>query len=730
MQNALVKQDRLGAQVQMVGAEYDPATNRANISFHVAAGPLVRVQLTGAHVWKATQRRLLPVYQQVGVDDELVQEGRRNLISHFQSKGFFDATVETTVSHQGTGETIQYKIVRGPKHKVSTVSIDGNKTLGDPQLLAHVSVKQAKFLSRGLYSETLLRSSVKNLEATYHAEGFSSVKVTTKVEGKGSNIDVTFFVDEGPRDIVSELNVVGNTTMPIAQLVPKGLKLTAGQPYSQSKANDDRRNITVKYLESGYLISSFREVVKSERGAPHNLTVTYQITEGPKVTTSSVVTLGILHTRQLFIDRSSKFTLHAPLTTGGMLTAESRLYSPGIFDWAEVTPRRPITTQTQEDVLVKVHEAKRNTLTYGFGFEVVNRGGSLPSGTVAVPGLPPVGVSSSFVTSEQTFWGPRGSAEYTRRNIFGLAESLTLGTLDGRLLQRASASFQNPSFRGTSFASNLNASFEHNSENPVFTDLLEVAGFQLQKPLNHNKTQNLFLRYSYSYTHITNLIIPDLVPNSDLNVRLSTFSATYSRDTRDSPVDATRGIYQSVEADVNPQSLGSSVGFAKLLGQTASYKKLPGSVVWANSVRLGFDPPFPNSHVPLSQEFFSGGGSTLRGFPLDGAGPQRNIPVCSANQTLNCPQIAVPDGGRQLLIVNSEFRIPLPIYKGLGVAAFYDGGNVFKSIGFHGEYTNTVGGGLRYATPVGPIRFDIGYNLNSPRGVSSTQFFVTLGQAF
>ena len=74
-----------------------------------------------------------------------------------------------------------------------------------------------------------------------------------------------------------------------------------------------------------------------------------------------------------------------------MLTAESRLYPPGIFDWAEVTPRRQITTQTEEDVLVKLHEAHRNTLTYGFGFEVINRGGSLPSGTVAVPGLPPGG---------------------------------------------------------------------------------------------------------------------------------------------------------------------------------------------------------------------------------------------------------------------------------------------------------------------------------------------------
>jgi len=733
MQNLLVKQDRLGAQVKMIGAEYDPASNRANVHFHVTEGPLVRVTLTGAHVFKRTQHNLLPLYQQVGSDDELVEEGRKNLVSHFQSKGFFDAEVEADISHQGPEENVQYKISRSARHKVTSVSVEGNKALTSSSLLLHSAVKKAGFLGHGLYSDELLRTSSKNLEATYRAEGFSDVKVTHKVEGKGGDLRVTFLVAEGPRDVVRELKIVGNDTMTVGQLLPKGLKLAAGEPYSQSKADEDRRNITVKYLESGYLIASFRQVITSDKSDPHSLLVTYQISEGPRVTASSIVTLGRLHTRQTFIDRAGKFTLHAPVTTGEMLSAESRLYNPGIFDWAEVTPRRQITTQTAEDVLVKVHEAPRNVFTYGIGFEVIERGGSLPSGTVALPGLPPVGVTSNFATSEKTFWGPRGSAEYTRRNVFGMAESLSLATLDGRLLQRVTASFQDPSFHGTSFTSNLNGSFEHNSENPIFTDRLEQAGFQLQRSLDHKKQQRLYLRYSYSVTQITNLIIPQLILNSsDLNVRLSTLSATYSRDTRDNFLDATRGIYESVEADFNPQVLGSSVSFARILAQTATYRKLPHKVVWANSVRVGFDTAFAGSHVPLSQEFFSGGGSTLRGFPLDGAGPQRTIIACgNPAVATTCSPITVPDGGRQLFIANSEFRIPTPvIYKGVSVVAFYDGGNVFQAIGFHGRYTNSVGGGIRYATPVGPIRFDIGHNMNSPVGVASTNFFVTIGQAF
>jgi outer membrane translocation and assembly module TamA len=110
------------------------------------------------------------------------------------------------------------------------------------------------------------------------------------------------------------------------------------------------------------------------------------------------------------------------------------------------------------------------------------------------------------------------------------------------------------------------------------------------------------------------------------------------------------------------------------------------------------------------------------------------VPVCgNPADPATCTQIQVPQGGRELVIVNSEVRIPVPLKKGLGLAAFYDGGNVFPSIGFRdfgSLYSNTVGLGLRYKTPVGPIRVDIGHNLNAPPGLKSTQLFITLGQAF
>src|SRR5437868_1739832 len=198
--------------------------------------------------------------------------------------------------------------------------------------------------------------------------------------------------------------------------------------------------------------------------------------EGPRVIIDSIKTLGTKLTRQSLVDKTVFLKPEMPLREDDLFASESKMYQLGIFDWAELDPRRAITTQTEEDVLVKVHEAKRNQIRYGFGFEVINRGGSVPSGTVALPGLPPVGLPSSFKTNQRTFWGPRATFQYTRKNFRGLGDTLTFGALGARLLQRGSASWLEPHFLGSGWNSALTISAEHNDENPIFTSLVGDSG--------------------------------------------------------------------------------------------------------------------------------------------------------------------------------------------------------------------------------------------------------------
>ncbi|MGA2848024.1 MAG: POTRA domain-containing protein [Terracidiphilus sp.] len=736
LQTQLQKKGRLGAQVALAGAEYHADTNRADIHFTVQPGPVSTVKIEGAHVWSWTRRALLPVYQGIGVDEESVEEGRQALISHFQAKGFFDAKVNAQLKTDNGGKSVLYQITREKKHKVATVEISGNSKLAASDLAPHLTVTKGHLFSPGNFSQQLLRSSVNNLKAVYQSEGFSSVQVTSSVTNRGGDINVQFRVVEGPRDVVSSLAIRGNDTLSAAQFAPDGLKLAAGQTYSQAHVEADRANIVAHYWQAGYLNSSFRETAtEMSKDDPHHINVVYQIYEGPKVTAGSLVTLGRDHTKQRLIDQDvAGIKPGEPLTLSQLLLAGSKLYDhTGVFDWTEVDPKRQITTQDAEDVVVRVHETKRNEMTYGFGFEVINRGGSIPSGTVALPNLPPIGLPPSFTTSQVTFYGPRGTFQYTRNNVGGKGDSLSFTGFAGRLDQRGAAYYIVPDFFWSPWKATSSISFDNNEENPLFSSRQELVSTQLQRPLDKAKKNTLFLRYSFTQTDLTRILIPDLVPTEDQHVRLSTVGVNLTRDTRDNPLDEHKGVLESAELDMNATRLGSSVNFAEFTGQAAFYKQGFHNIVFANSLRIGLAQPFANSRVPLSEEFFTGGGNSLRGFPLDGAGPQRQVDVCSSGSSTDCFKILVPSGGNELLLINAEARIPLAIKKGLSLATFYDGGNVFPDVGFHdfvSLYSNNVGLGLRYATPVGPVRIDVGRNLNPIQGISATQYFITIGQAF
>jgi len=736
LQTELQKQGLLGAQVTLAGAEYHADTNRADVHFKVKPGPKIRVDIAGAHVWGWTRKSLLPMYQGIPADPETVQEGRQALASHFQAKGYFDVKVDANFMATPKGDVIEYHIVKEKKHKVDDVTLSGNRTLKTDDLTPHIAVKEKHLLSSGTFSDQLVRSSVRNLKAVYASEGFSEAQVVPTVKNSGGNIDVLFAVTEGPRDVVSSLKVEGANTFPQSQYAPGGLKTQVGQPYSSAHVSADRTMIVANYLKAGYLTCNFRETATEvSKDDPHHIDVVYHIYEGPRVVTGDVVTLGRVHTQQRLIDSDTKdLKPESPLTETNLLTGGSKLYEhSGVFDWAEVDPRRQVTTQTTEDVLVKVHEGQRNSIQYGFGFEVYNRGGNIPSGTVALPNLPPVGLPSSFTTSQKTFYGPRGTFQYTRNNIRGKDETLSITGFAGRLDQRFAFFYIDPTFRWSPWRATPSVSYEKDERNPIFSSQQEQATFQIQRFVDHEHKNSVFFRYGYSYTNLTRVLIDQLISPADRNVRLSTLSANFTRDTRDSPLDEHRGVLHSLEVDFNTSKLGSSVDFVKVTGQAAFYKQKFHNIIWAESIRIGLAQPFNGSRVPISEGFFTGGGNSLRGFPLDSAGPQRQVQVCSSGSSSACTEIQVPAGGNEMLIINSEARIPLPIKQGLSIVPFYDGGNVFPRVGFSrftSLYSNNVGLGFRYTTPIGPVRLDFGQNLNPVQGVKSFQYFIGIGQAF
>ena len=741
MKRALRQQHRLAGSIHENPPQYDAQTNRVEVSFKVEVGPVVNVRAEGAKLgfisFLANRRmkKLIPIYSEGTVDADLVEEGRRNLGDYFQKKGFYDAKVTADFQQQPDQILVVYHIERGMKRKVGRILFSGNHALSADQLMLQLAVKKSHIWSHGSLSQKLLKQSAENIQALYRDKGYEEVKVSSRTTNQESKIDVAFEVEEGDQTVVEDVQVAGNQNLSTNQLTPNGFLLRAGAPFSPRKLVDDRNRISATYLNRGYLNAEVATTVKKNPADPHRVIVAYGITEHQLVRISDAVYLGQKHTRLSLVTKTARIVPATPMQRAKLLESEGRLYDLGIFDWSSVGPRKPITDQNEEAALVKVHEAKRNEITYGFGFEVSHRGGNVPTGTVALPGGGgTIGLGGNQIApSQSTFASPRGLVEFTRRNVRGLGETASGSILLSRLDSKALATYGQPHFIGSEWQSLTSVSIERNSENPLFTAGLGDISFQLEKILNRKTNTRLQVRYDFNKTILSHLIVPELVLDQDRSVLLSTLSATLLRDTRDKPLDAHRGSFSTVNFGVTPTALGSSANFTKLFAQYAYYKPVH-SVVLANSIRLGLASPFSGSFVPTSQLFFSGGGTSLRGFPIDEAGPQRLVPFCNVlqNQT-GCVNVTVPVGGKQLFIFNSEARFPLGIAKALGGVVFYDGGNVYSAINvnnFVNNYSNTVGIGLRYSTPIGPVRLDVGRNLNPVPGISATQYYVTIGQAF
>jgi outer membrane protein insertion porin family len=741
IRRTLAQQHHLASKVEELPPNYHPETNRVDVAFKTEIGPVVIVRITGAKLtWVPflagrEMKKEIPIYSEGTIDRDLVQEGQKNLVDYFQKKGYFNVNVTADIQHQPDKVVLVYAIDKGKKHKVSSIAFVGNNSASERELLLQVVVKKAHLLSHGSVSQEQLAQSVKNIEAFYNDHGFEEVKVTSQTVTHELKVGVTFHIAEGAQTLVNNVNVTGNNNLDQKELVaPTGFELQAGKPFSPRRLVNDRNRISANYLNRGYLNVEVKAAVSRDPNDPHRLNVLYAVNEHQLVLVDEAVYLGQQHTRLSLIRKSTKISSKSPMSRGQMLEAESQLYDLNIFDWASVGPEKPITDQTEEHDLVKVHEAKRNDIIYGFGFEVSHRGGSIPTGTVAVPGLPPVQLGQYQVApSQSTFASPQGSIEINRRNMRGMAETASVALLLSRLDQRAVTTYSQPHFFGSHWGSLTSLSIERNTENPLFAASLGDVSFQLERVLNRKTNTRLQVRYDFNKTYLSHLLVPALVLPEDLNVHLSTFSSTLIRDTRDKPLDAHRGQFETLNLGITPTALGSSANFAKLFGQYAFYKPVH-SLVFADSVRLGLAKAFAGSFVPTSQLFFSGGGTSLRGFPIDEAGPQRLVPFCGVLQGQNgCVNINVPVGGNQLFILNSEVRFPLKVMKALGGVVFYDGGNVYSAINlnnFVNNYTNTVGIGLRYSTPIGPVRFDIGKNFNPVGGISSVQYYITLGQAF
>jgi outer membrane protein assembly complex protein YaeT len=817
---AYQKEDRLEAEVKLVSAQYNSSTKSMDYSFSATRGPVVKVDVQGANLDHERIKRLVPIYEEGSVDEDLLNDGNRRLRDYFQRLGYFDARVDHERQSTASSQvSILYTVQLGTRRRVDKVSITGNQFFSTATLMDLLSVHAAGVLDRhGVYSQALVSTDISAIESVYQNNGFAQVKVTPETSTpetvaadntppsgsagpqvaieRTAPLDVTYHISEGPQLRVGTLQIEGNDHIPPATLTAL-MNTAPGQMLSPRNLAGDHDAILTEYYSRGFDQAAVTVTQQPEPADAAKVDVVFHVHEGEQIFVRDVFLTGLEFTHPQTVARA--ITIHAgdPLNQTALSDTQRNLYSYGLFSEVNTAVENPDGAAPEKTVLLQAVEARRWTLTLGFGFETQT---GQPQNNCS--GLTVRGVSCS--PNGKTGVSPRVLADLTRNNLFGREQSVSLQGTYGLLEQRIGILYQVPHFEGNrDFAFTFSGGYA-NSED-VSTYVASRLEGAIRATENFNRPESALSRantfiYEIDFRRVkvaasSLQVYPGEISLLSTATRVGGPAFTWIRDTRDEPTDARRGTYTSFQEFLSDRIFGAQAEFNRIDVSNSSYYGFDkGLFVLARNTRYGQIRAFGNgssAFIPLPERLYAGGPVSLRGFSQNAAGPRD-------------PETGYQIGGAGALINSTELRLPPPTLPWFGnsisFVIFHDMGNVFTNAGdawasairvrqpnsgacrtltngtpanppvpngpdtstgqqglcSFNDFSHSLGVGLRYHTPVGPIRFDVSYNLNPPiypvninysTSITSTtplgpytapyvgqaphiNFFFSLGQAF
>ena len=658
---------------------------------------------------------------------------------------------------------------------------------------------------RGYTSLALLEQDKRTVRAFMRDLGYrkADVNVLQGVSVNGDNLIITFQVTEGPLTRIAGVEVRGNKIY-TDDRIRRELRTVIGAPFSRSQARADADRVSALYARAGYVNArmDFSIVELPDKNGDEQVRLVYSIPdEGDKVFVNQIIVNGVTGSSSKQQKKRQAILRAVPLAPGDVLRAdrisdaERELYLTDAYRQVVIHTEPAGETSggyKRRDVIIDVEEKKPNVMDYGGGY-------STDAGALGLFEISNVNLFDRLRQGAMRFRASRRQqlvrfeyldprfARYNKTQFAPLAASVEY--------QRDSTItrfFRSAIDRGTM---GIVQRLDENG-NPINIFGVRVseptinrftASVETQRVLNEKSRTIVFGRYSYEDVRLYNLeslvVRPILEPDS--KVRLSRFGASLVRDTRErcergllnirrsayddedtgepgevcryNQVDATRGDFLSVDYAIALRQLGGNISFNRFQFTYRRYYKLSAlrNTVFAGNLTLGlanlFNPRDRDNNgtideidrtLPISERFFSGGSTTLRGFNFEEAGPREVViplgPYRDSNKNIVfLNPFTVPVGGNALAILNLEARVPLT--RSFQAVPFYDGGNVFRRVGdlfgksestpippvniidainqnnLKAHWTHTVGFGFRFQTPLGgALAIDYGFLLNPP----------------
>ena len=741
MERFMIRRDYRKADVRYAGETYDHASDQVTLQYRATSGPVVKVTVDGAA--PRAVRRLLPFRKNQAYSEDVIDRAANDAIVELQRQGYYNAAVDTDESLNANTWTITFRVRPGQQYHLTSVAFTGNATVPDKKLAEVVATSPSggfRSLLSSIFrhptgvTRSQLTADRDAIESFYRLNGYSIATVATPVVNTKADgtMTVNFPITEGPQTIVAAVGVEGSEQVRQADL-PE-LQLKPGQPLNPQLERADMINLQTFYGDRGNAevqIKPREEISADKKSAK----VTYVVAEGPKINVGEVIVRGNTYTNTNVILRSSDLEKGQPFSYTSILEAQRNLYRLGIFQRVDVQPEDTGTSVSDRNVVISVTEGKDLTVAGALG--------------------------GSF-SIDRTAAGKRFSAiveaSIAHRNLFGTGRYVGLQIVESQAGDRSEhvLTYREPAIgrfdipvQFSIFNNNLLRRGAQVTERGVSVEASKVAYEQTRWSLRYE--------YRLSDCKIQSETPPDvcallkkgvLTPGLDRTigkVNMSSLTPTFFWDKRDDPLNPTRGFFTSASLEWAFPISRADADLLKQFAQASWYLPLTQRSVFAVAGRVGMIHPFGGRPVPLTELFTAGGDTSHRAYGLDLLGticPDPNDTGCRSRATLVLLDdgTVAPIGGNSVVIANAEYRFP--IFSSVGGAVFLDAGNTFASSAVQlGKLRYGVGAGIRYLSPVGPLRFDFGYKLKRQiTGIDTTTgkatferpyaYFITIGYPF
>ena len=661
----------------------------------VVEKPIVSgVQIEGnKDVETADLRAAVTVKERSLYQEEKVKESVIKLIEVCQNKGFIDASVTASVAEDSEGALrVTFRVTEGPKLKIERIVVTGNRFHTTKAIRKAMETSEKGFFSfisdSGTFKKDVIETDVRKIEALYQNNGFLDSKISEPVVGRGKKgLIVTIRIFEGRQYRIGEVRFSGESGIP-EETLRKTVKLGSGDLFNREVLLTDLLALTTLVNDEGYAQALVSPAVEKRKEYPV-ADVTYRFERGTKFRFGKVEITGNTKTLDRVIRHNLDVSDGRTYSATALKTSKENLTRTSFFKDVKISTA-PSAAPGEMDAKIEVQEGPTGTLSGGIGYSSLDK----------------------------IF----GVVQLSENNLFGRGWKVSLNSQFGARRTTYSIDFRDPHFFDTDFSLLLSA---YNTQ-VLYSDFERKAtggragiGYNLTRFVNASLSLRADSTRILQAGPVSSQVLLDEFARGQQRTRSLTFGV--SRNTTDKHIDPSRGSVQSGSVEYAGGPLGGDTEFVKYFLNAKAFYPVTASTVFSwNALWAHVVPMVSDGEIPIFERFFLGGPYSIRGFRSRELSPRD-------------PNTGEAVGGNKELIGNFEYLFPLVPEIGFKGVFFFDIGNTWEQGRWPWDGRQlryAYGAGVRWYSPMGPLRFEWGWNLKPGPDESKRVMEFTIGTAF